>query len=99
MLLLLALGWQWGQGLLAWIGGILLGAALLSGLLQAWKGRSKRRRTQQRVLELDWKVIDNSLAQPRPMRDCERPETLGTCTGRECLVYDSCQFNIKKPLP
>lgn len=99
LLLAALLLWQVGTGFLAWLGGGLLALALLNGsrasLVQWWK----KRRTRQRVVELDWKIIDNSLAQDRPMRDCERQETLGICTGRECLVYDGCQFNIKKPLP
>lgn len=89
--------WQLGSGIMAWLGGGLLAAALLNGSRQDLARWWKKRRTVQKVAELDWKIIDNSLAQDRPVQDCERPETLGVCTGRECLVYDSCRFNIKKP--
>jgi hypothetical protein len=91
--------WQVGSGFLAWIGAGLLVAAILNGSRQDLARWWKRRRTQQKVVQLDWKIIDNSLAQDRLLQDCERPETLGVCTGRECMVYDSCQFNLKKPLP
>ncbi|HXB96597.1 MAG TPA: hypothetical protein VNZ54_01000 [bacterium] len=97
--LLLALALSWGRGVAVWAGGALLLAALLASMVQSLAARWKRRRTKARALALDWSVIDNSLAEPRPRRDCERQETLGICTGRECLVYDSCNFNIKRPLP
>ena len=58
----------------------------------------KRRRSQMKAKSLDWSVIDGSLRSPRPQRDCERQESLGICTGLDCLVYESCNFNIKKPL-
>ena len=103
---LMALGWQLGQGFLSSVGGCLLAAALLSEVLARLGpgyGRLtlgwRRRRQARRVLKLDWSVIDNSLAAYRTKRDCERPETLGICTGMECLVYKTCNFNIKKPLP
>ena len=99
LLLLLALAWSWGRTAAAWAGGGLLSAALLSSMFQSLAARWKRRRVRARAMALDWSVIDNSLAEPRPRRDCERPETLGVCTGRECLVYDSCNFNIKRPMP
>jgi hypothetical protein len=99
LLLAALLLWQVAPGILPWLGGGLLGLALLNGYRQELVAWWKRRRVRQKVVELDWKIIDNSLAQDRLVQDCERPETLGVCTGRECLVYDSCQFNIKKPLP
>jgi hypothetical protein len=102
--LLMAIGWH--TGILAVVGGVLLGLALGSqllawtvpgsrGLAEAWR----KRKTQRRMARLDWAVIDNSMAAPRPRQDCERPETLGICTGLECMVYKTCNFNIKKPLP
>jgi hypothetical protein len=97
--LLVALAWSWGRAIAVWAGAALLAAAALSSLVQSAAARWKRRRTRARTLALDWSVIDNSLAEPRPRRDCERPETLGVCTGRECLVYEGCNFNIKRPLP
>lgn len=92
----------WAPQVLVWAGGILFGLALLSGLAEPFKAWGRRRRgrsAEKRMLELDWKVIDNSLASPRLRQDCERPETLGVCTGRDCMVYDDCNFNIKRPLP
>jgi hypothetical protein len=62
-------------------------------LAEAWR----RRRSLAKARELDWKFIDQSLQAPRPQRDCERQESLGICTGLECLVYEECNFNIKKP--
>jgi hypothetical protein len=99
LLLVVALAWSWWRVAAVWAGGALIAAALASTLVQATAARWKRRQSRARVLALDWSVIDNSLAEPRPRRDCERQETLGICTGRECLVYDSCNFNIKRPLP
>lgn len=60
-----------------------------------WK-RLEKRQQDRKLSTLDWKLIDNSLKAERPRRDCEREESLGVCTGRECLVYDTCDFNIKK---
>jgi hypothetical protein len=97
--LLVALAWTWGHAAAIWAGGVLVAAALLSAAFQPLAARWKRRRVRARAMALDWSVIDNSLAEPRPRRDCERQETLGVCTGRECLVYDSCNFNIKRPMP
>jgi hypothetical protein len=104
--LLMALGWQLGNGFLAALGGCLLAAALvsqaLSGFGPAWErlgSAFRRRRSMERAAHLDWTVIDNSVGGERVKRDCERPETLGICTGMECLVYKTCNFNIKKPLP
>lgn len=104
--LLMALGWSLGSAYLAGAGGCLLAAALLSELLarlrsswDALRARRKRRGLGARAAKLDWTVIDNSMAAGRAKRDCERPETLGVCTGLECLVYKTCNFNIKKPLP
>lgn len=97
--LLFALAWAYSPNLVAWLGGALFLAALLSESLQRLQRRWRRQRAERRAAELDWKIIDQSLAEERPKRDCERPETLGVCTGRECLVYDACNFNIKKPLP
>jgi hypothetical protein len=93
----------WFPQALVWAGGGLLALALLSGLLQpAWarlQAWRQRRRQRARMVELDWKLIDNSLSNPRLQQDCERPGTLGVCTGRDCMVYQSCNFNIKRPLP
>jgi hypothetical protein len=97
--LLLALAWQYQPQLLVWIGGALLAWAVLAPLPTRLKFRWRKAQAEKRALELDWKIIDQSVANDRLQRDCERPETLGTCTGRECLVYDTCSFNIKKPLP
>lgn len=88
----------------AWAGGILLFAVLFGPWLAsrpdlAFKERWRLRRAKKRALELDWTLIDNTIQRDRLQRDCERPETLGVCTGRECLVYDSCDFNIKRILP
>ncbi|HXC62857.1 MAG TPA: hypothetical protein VNZ67_00800 [bacterium] len=99
LLLLAALAWSWGRTAAVWAGGALALAALLSSAVQSLAATWKKRRVRSRTLALDWSVIDNSLAEPRPRRDCERQETLGICTGRECLVYDQCNFNIKRPLP
>ena len=104
--LLMALGAYLGTGFLAALGGCLLAGALAA---EAWaqvgapvdrfRARRKRRRSLAQASKLDWSVIDSSLARERAQRDCERPETLGVCTGMECLVYKTCNFNIKKPLP
>ncbi len=92
-----------GQGFLALLGGVLLAAALVSELAQrftAWRRRPARPASAlRRAAKLDWTIIDNSMAQDRERRDCERPETLGVCTGLECLVYKTCRYNLKKPLP
>jgi hypothetical protein len=95
----LALLWQFQPSLLAWGGGGLLVLALGSQLGQKFRFRWRKAAAQRRAVELDWKIIDRSLADERLKQDCERPETLGVCTGRECMVYDTCAFNIKKPLP
>lgn len=84
------------SGAQAVLGALVLAAALLSQVSDRAQATWRRRRTQARVLALDWSVIEGSLAQTRAKPDCERPETLGQCTGRECLVYDSCNFNIKR---
>jgi hypothetical protein len=104
--LLMALTWRAGTGFLALLGGCLLGLALASELLARLApalGRAqadlKRKRTRERAARLDWSVIDNSMSSDRLKPDCERPATLGVCTGRECMVYKTCNFNIKKPLP
>jgi hypothetical protein len=104
--LLMALSWRLGTGFLAAAGGCLLALALGAEVLarlghSLGRARSdlKRRRTRERAAKLDWSVIDNSMAADRLKRDCERPATLGVCTGMECLVYKTCNFNIKKPLP
>ena len=97
--LVLALAWQFHPGALVWMGGALLGAALLGNAWQRLRLRWRKAHAERRAAALDWKIIDQSLANERPKCDCERPETLGICTGRECLVYDTCAFNIKKPLP
>ena len=97
--LLLALAWAYNPSLLAWGGGALLVAAVLSEGFQRLRRSWKRSSAERRAAKLDWKIIDGSLNDDRVRRDCERPGTLGICTGRDCLVYDSCNFNIKKPLP
>jgi hypothetical protein len=95
----LLLLWQLGANSLAWLGGGLLAAALLYPLLQGLGKQWRRERSLKKAEKLDWSIIDNSLSRDRVQRDCERQETLGICTGRECLVYEGCNFNIKKPLP
>ena len=97
--LLFALAWAYSPNLVAWMGGGLLLLALLSESFQGLRRRWRKQRAEKRAAELDWKIIDQSMAEDRLRRDCERPETLGICTGKECLVYDTCNFNIKKPLP
>jgi hypothetical protein len=104
--LLMALGWSLGSAFLDGAGGCLLAAALVSELMarlrplgEGFRASRKRRSLRERAVKLDWSVIDNSMAAGRIKRDCERPETLGVCTGLECLVYKTCNFNIKKPLP
>ena len=105
--MLWALGRLWfGNEFLVGLGGCLLAAAVLSQLWQglgpgwdAVRAGFRRKRAVQRASRLDWTVIDNSMQRERLQRDCERPETLGVCTGLECLVYKTCNFNIKKPLP
>jgi hypothetical protein len=85
--------------LMYWLGALGLFLLLLMELRQRSLGFRKRfeRRLQDRKMSnLDWKLIDNSFKSDRPRRDCEREESLGVCTGRECLVYDTCDFNIKK---
>lgn len=99
LLLSLLLLWQFSSQSLAWIGGALLVAALVGPWIKRWGKRQRRQQSVLRAKELDWSIIDNSLSRERIKRDCERPETLGFCTGRDCLVYDTCDFNIKKPLP
>jgi len=89
----------WQLGVLAWLGGALLLAALLSPWIQRLGQGRRQASALKKAEKLDWSIIDNSLARERLQRDCERPETLGICTGRDCLVYDSCTFNIKKALP
>ena len=94
--------WQWGPDSFIWIGAALLLAALLAPWVRG-KGFGlkafRRRRALQRAADLDWSIIEASQNRERVKRDCEREETLGLCTGRDCLVYESCNFNIKKPLP
>jgi hypothetical protein len=88
----------WRLGVLAWVGGALLAAAVLKPVWERWRRGRRKARALQRAAHLDWSVIEQSLRRERLQRDCERPETLGVCTGRDCLVYDHCDFNIKKPL-
>jgi len=104
--LLMAISWRLGSGFLAMAGGGLLALALLAEVcarlvpaFDAVKGLLKRRQTRRRTAALDWSIIEGSLSADRPKRDCERPETLGLCTGLDCLVYKTCNFNIKKPMP
>lgn len=102
LLLSALLLWQLGHDSLAWLGGGLLLAALLrplfGGRALLFKG-FRRRQALKKAAELDWSIIEQSQNRERVKRDCEREETLGVCTGRDCLVYESCNFNIKKPLP
>ena len=86
----LALAWLGGCALALWL--LLEAKAALEPLWAAWK----KRRNLRKIAKLDWTLIDNTLHSPRPRRDCEREESLGICTGRECLVYESCDFSIKK---
>lgn len=88
----------WQLGVLAWTGGALLAAALLAPWIERLRRGRRKAGAFKRAAELDWSVIDQSLQRERTQRDCERPETLGICTGRDCLVYEKCDFNIKKPL-
>jgi membrane protein implicated in regulation of membrane protease activity len=95
----LTLLWLWSSQSLAWLGGALLAVALLAPWVKALRQGRRREQQLKKAEALDWSVIDNSMARDRVKRDCERPETLGQCTGRDCLVYETCDFNIKKPLP
>ena len=86
-------------GFFFWLGALAILALLGSELgrraapfFQAWR----RKRAVKKAEKLDWQWIDNTLNSDRPRRDCERQESLGICTGRECLVYETCDFNIKK---
>jgi hypothetical protein len=84
---------------LAWLGGICLALLILAGLTQkavSWIQSIKKRWALAKAEKLDWELIDNTVNADRLRRDCERQESLGICTGRECLVYDECDFNIKK---
>ncbi len=81
----------------AYAAGMVLATALLQPLWARLRAGRRRKRALDRAVDLDWKVIDQTLNRERTQRDCERPETLGICTGRDCLVYDQCNFNIKKP--
>lgn len=103
LLVSLVLLWQLGSGSLAWLGGLLLAAALLGPwalrLGQRWGAWRRRKKSLKKAEKLDWAFIENTLSRERIQRDCERPETLGVCTGRDCLVYEQCDFNIKKPMP
>ena len=62
------------------------------GLWQRWKRASALRQAK----SLDWKIIEETVNSERLRRDCERPESLGVCTGLDCMVYQTCNFNIKK---
>jgi hypothetical protein len=84
---------------LVWLGGLSLVALALSSLmgpLRGWLEGRRRQRSVKKAEKLDWALIDNTLNAVRPRRDCERQESLGICTGKDCLVYDTCDFNIKK---
>ena len=84
---------------LAWIGGVALGLLLLSELLnrlKPWFHGLRKKKALKAAEKLDWALIDNTMNSDRLRRDCERQESLGICTGRECMVYESCDFNIKK---
>lgn len=88
----------------AWAGGLIL---LVAFVYPWWvrrpdlalKGRLRQWQAQRQAKVLDWKIIDNTVNRQRLQRDCERPETLGVCTGRDCLVYETCDFNIKRIIP
>ena len=85
--------------ILVWLGGLALAMLLfsdLAGRLRHWMSTKKRENALKKDDKLDWAYIDNTLNSDRPRRDCERQESLGICTGKECLVYESCDFNIKK---
>lgn len=85
--------------LMYWLGALGLLLIFVMELRQRSEGiwkRLEKRQQDRKLSTLDWKLIDNSLKAERPRRDCEREESLGVCTGRECLVYDTCDFNIKK---
>ena len=92
------------MGWLVALGGALLALALLRSLLDlglgawwpAWKQQRQAAARQKAMARLDWKLIEGKGL--RQMRDCEKEGTLGVCTGLECYFWDSCEFNIKKPL-
>jgi len=91
----------WAPQVLVWAGGALFVLALGSMLLEPFRALARLRRTrktEKRMMQLDWRLIDNSLASTRLKQDCERPETLGVCTGSDCMVYQTCNFNIKRPV-
>jgi hypothetical protein len=84
---------------LFWLGGLALAALMISELasrLGSWRLARRRPSSLKKAESLDWALIDNTLKSERPRRDCERQESLGICTGRDCLVYENCDFNIKK---
>ncbi len=85
----------------AWLGAGVLLALGLSPLFQVLKKLlfKQPRSPREKAESLGWKLIESSAQGFRPKPDCERPETLGVCTGRECLVYETCHFAIKKQLP
>ncbi len=56
--LVVALVWVLSPGLVAWLGGALLLAALLSASFQRLRRAWKKDRAQRRVAALDWKIID-----------------------------------------
>ena len=85
--------------ILVWLGGLslaLLAAVNLAEKLRFWRKSQGHEKALKKADKLDWTLIDNTMNSERLRRDCERQESLGICTGRDCLVYDSCDFNIKK---
>jgi hypothetical protein len=82
-----------------WLGAFALLALAISELrvrLPAGLKNWRLKQTKKQMSKMDWSLIDNTVNSDRLRRDCERQESLGICTGRECLVYESCDFNIKK---
>jgi hypothetical protein len=74
----------------------LLALSALLGRARTLLERLRQSRAQKRREKLDWTLIDNTMNSERLRRDCERQESLGICTGKDCQVYESCDFNIKK---
>lgn len=82
-----------------WIGALAIVLLLVTELTKRvgpWIASKRQKKTLKKGNTLDWSLIDNTINSDRLRRDCERQESLGICTGRECLVYESCDFNIKK---
>jgi hypothetical protein len=94
------------MGWLAALGGALLALALLMSLLElarrawwpAWQRSWQARKRRRAMARMDWRLVEGGQPGARQGRDCEKEATLGVCTGLECYFWDSCKFNIKKPL-